>query len=136
MEESQPAAAEELPELPLSPMPVDSVQVEVVLVTAEGIRAPPPSPVEVISPLQDVVLPQLEAVAAALEARGTGSRRSTRSQPGELVAGLESDRRPTRKSSVSSCLIDERIANLRLNSVANLIFDLGIFYACRRKNEY
>ena len=127
---------EQVPELPLTPPPVDLVLVEVDSPPAEGSRAPPPSPVEAFYPQSDVVLPQLEAVAAVLEARGTGSRRSTRSQLGELVAGLESDRRPARKSSVSYCLIGNRVANLKLNSVANPILDLGICYACKRKNVY
>lgn len=85
--------AEELPELPLSPPPVDAVQV--------GAQAPPPSPVEAPMSPPDHTTPLLEAAAVALVERGGGSRRSTRSQPGELVAGLETDRRPARKSSVS-----------------------------------
>ena len=83
----------EIPELPLSPPPVDAVQV--------GAQAPPPSPVEALLSPPDQTLPQLEAAAAALVERGMGSRRSTRSQPGELVAGLETDRQLARKSSVS-----------------------------------
>lgn len=84
---------EELPELPLSPPPVDDVPV--------GARAPPSSPVEAPVLSSDQTIPQLEAAAIILGDRGAGSRRSTRSQPGELVAGLASDRRSNRKLSVS-----------------------------------
>ena len=90
-----------VPELPLTPPPVVPILEDVVDELVMGSRAPPPSPVEAVSPQPDLVLPQLEAAAVALGNCGAGSRRLTRSQPGELVDGLETDRRPARKSSVS-----------------------------------
>ena len=105
----------DLPVRPLTPPPVEHLLEEVILDPGDGYRAPPPSPVvqvegqvEVVEPLEppaERVEAQLEAVAAALVDRGTGSRRSTRSQSVELVAGLESDRRPKRKLSVSDCIL-------------------------------
>ena len=93
--------AEAVPALPLN-LPLAVPILEGVVGELDiGPIAPPPSPVEAMSPQPDLVLPQLEAVAVVLGNCEAGSRRSTRSQPGELVAGLEGARRSKRKLSVS-----------------------------------
>ena len=103
--------AVDLPVRPLTPLPVEHLLEEVISDPGDGYRAPPASPVvpeeeqvegvETLESPPERVEARLEAVAAALVDRGARSRRSTRSQPGELVAGLESDRQSTRKPSVS-----------------------------------
>lgn len=91
----------EQPVQPMPPSPIQCLLEEVVSDPGEGARAPPPSPVVPVEEQPEELEARLEAVVAVLGDRGARSRRSTRSQPGELVAGLESDRRPTRKSLVS-----------------------------------